>query len=40
MQFWGTGYIEKQEFDFGGKGEQSDLFQGNKGLSPTPGRAY
>ena len=27
----------KQDFDFGGKGEQRDSFQGNKGKSPTPG---
>ena len=44
-QFWGTGNIRKQILDFGGTGEQANLFQGNKGTGtpspppPPPGRA-
>ena len=41
-QYWGTGNIRKQIFDFGGTGEQADLFQGNKATGtppPPPGRA-
>ena len=34
-QYWGTGNIRKQIFDFWGTGEQSNLFQGNKGAG-TP----
>ena len=34
-QHWGTGNIRKQIFDFGGTGEQANLFQGNKGTG-TP----
>ena len=34
-QYWGTGNIRKQIFDFWGKGEQAFLFQGNKGTG-TP----
>ena len=34
-QYWGTGNIRKQVFDFWGTGEQADLFQGNKGTG-TP----
>ena len=30
-QYWGTGNIRKQIFDFWGTGEQANLFQGNKG---------
>ena len=29
-QYWGTGNIGKQIFDFWGTGEQANLFQGNK----------
>ena len=28
-QYWGTGNIRKQIFDFWGTGEQANLFQGN-----------
>ena len=39
-QYWGTGNIRKQIFDFWGTGEQANLFQGNKGTgTPPPGRA-
>ena len=40
-QYWGTGNIRKQTFDFWGTGEQANLFQGNKGTGtpPPPGRA-
>ena len=34
-QYWGTGNIRKQVFDFWGTGEQANLFQGNKGTG-TP----
>ena len=34
-QYWGTGNIRKQIFDFWGTGEQANLFQGNKGTG-TP----
>ena len=34
-QYWGTGNIRKQIFDFWGTGEQANLFQGNKGAG-TP----
>ena len=34
-QYWGTGNIRKQIFDFWGTGEQANLFQGNKGTD-TP----
>ena len=34
-QFWGTGNIRKQIFNFGGTGEQVNLFQGNKGTGTT-----
>ena len=34
-QYWGTGNISKQIFDFWGTGEQANLFQGNKGTG-TP----
>ena len=40
-QFWGTGNIGNQDFDFGEQ-EQSGLFQGNKGtgsLASLAGRA-
>ena len=30
-QYWGTGNIRKQIFDFWGTGEQANLFQGNRG---------
>ena len=30
-QYWETGNIRKQIFNFGGTGEQANLFQGNKG---------
>ena len=39
IQYWGTGNIRKQIFDFMGKGEQANLFQGNKGAGTHPGRA-
>ena len=29
-QYWGTGNIRKQIFDFWGTGEKGNLFQGNK----------
>ena len=36
-QYWGTGNITKQIFDFWGTGEQANLFQGNKGTgTPSP----
>ena len=38
-QYWGTGNIRKQIFDFWGTGEQANLFQGNKGTGTPPGRA-
>ena len=39
-QYWGTGNIRKQIFDFWGTWEQANLFQGNKGTgTPPPGRA-
>ena len=38
-QYWGTGNIRKQVFDFWGTGEQANLFQGNKGTGTPPGRA-
>ena len=38
-QYWGTGNITKQIFDFWGTGEQANLFQGNKGTCTPPGRA-
>ena len=38
-QYWGTGNIRKQIFDFLGTGEQANLFQGNKGTGTPPGRA-
>ena len=34
-QYWGTGNIRKQFFEFWGTGEQGNLFQGNKGTG-TP----
>ena len=42
-QFWGTGNIENQDFDFGEQGKMP-IFQGNKGTGtpappPPPGRA-
>ena len=35
-QYLGTGNIRKQIFDFGGTGEQANLFQGNKGTGTPP----
>ena len=35
-QYWGTGNIRKQIFDFWGTGEQANLFQGNKGTGTPP----
>ena len=35
-QYWGTGNIRKQIFDFWGTGEQANLFQGNKGTGTHP----
>ena len=35
-QYWGTGNISKQIFDFWGTGEQANLFQGNKGTGTPP----
>ena len=35
-QYWGTGNIRKQIFDFRGTGEQANLFQGNKGTGTPP----
>ena len=37
-QYYGTGNIRKQIFDFWGTREQANLFQWNKGTG-TPGRA-
>ena len=34
-QYWGTGNLRKQIFDFWGTGEQANLFQGNNGTG-TP----
>ena len=34
-QYWGTGNIRKQIFNFWGTGEQANLYQGNKGTG-TP----
>ena len=34
-QYWGTGNIRKQIFNFVGTGEQANLFHGNKGTG-TP----
>ena len=40
-QYWGTGNIRKQIFDFWGTGEQANLFQGNKGTGiPLGGPLY
>ena len=40
-QYFGTGNIRKQIFDFGGTGEQANLFQGNKGTgTPLGGPPY
>ena len=36
-QYWGTGNIRKQIFDFWGTGEQANLFQGNKEQVPPLG---
>ena len=38
-QYWGTGNIRKQIFDFWGAEEQANLFLGNKGTGTPPGRA-
>ena len=35
-QYWGTGNIRKQIFDFWGTGEQANLIQGNKGTDTPP----
>ena len=35
-QYWGTGNIIKQIFDFWGTGEQANLFQGKKGTGTPP----
>ena len=35
-QYWGTGNIRKQIFDFWGAREQANLFQGNKGTGTPP----
>ena len=35
-QYWGTGNIRKQIFDFRGTGEQANLFQGYKGTGTPP----
>ena len=35
-QYWGTGNIRKQIFDFWGTWEQANLFQGNKGTGIPP----
>ena len=35
-QYWETGNIRKQIFDFLGTGEQANLFQGNKGTGTPP----
>ena len=38
-QFWGTGNIEIQDFDFGEQGKMPICFQGNKGTgAPSPTR--
>ena len=40
-QYWGTGNIRKQIFNFWGTGEQANLFQGNKGTgTPLGGPHY
>ena len=40
-QYWGTGNIRNQIFDFWGTGEQANLFQGNKGTgTPLGGPHY
>ena len=36
-QYWGTGNIRNQIFDFWGTGEQANLFQGNKGKGTPMG---
>ena len=36
-QYWGTGMIRKQIFDFLGTGEHANLFQGNSGTGTPPG---
>ena len=36
-QYWGTGNIRKYIIDFGGTGEQANLFQGNKRTGNTLG---
>ena len=38
-QYWGTGNIRKQIFNFWGTGEQANSFQGNRYPPPPPGRA-
>ena len=35
-QYWGTGNIRKQIFDFWVTREQANLFQGNKGTGTAP----
>ena len=35
-QYWGTGNIRKQVFDFWGAGEQANLFQGTNEQAPPP----
>ena len=40
-QYWGTGNIRKQIFDFWGTGEQANLYQGNMGTgTPLGGPLY
>ena len=36
MQFWGTGNIENQDFDFGEEGKMSIFFQGTRTGTSTP----
>ena len=38
-QYWGTGNIRKQIFDFWGTGEQANSFLGEQGNRYPPGRA-
>ena len=35
-QYWGTGNIRKQLFDFWGTGEHANLHQGEKGTGTPP----
>ena len=39
-QFWGTGTIENQDFDFGEQGKMPIFFQGNKGTNTPASPAH